>query len=65
MVSVAPRKPGSPVTTGTPLKVMPLKVMRPVKAFEPAQKKPAGMGSLAKSRKVPPLAVVFHRSIPP
>jgi len=60
MVSVPPSSPGRPVATGTPRSAI-----LPVKASDREQKKPAGMGSLAKSAKVEPLARVCQRSIPP
>jgi hypothetical protein len=48
-----------PVTTGSPWKAT-----RLVKAAEPEQKKPAGIGVFAKSMKVEPSPFVIQTSIP-
>jgi len=47
------------MTIGTPRQTI-----RPVNAFDPAHKKPAGIGSREKSVKVDPSPFVTHESIP-
>src|SRR5262249_34524663 len=58
MVSILPRLLAGLVVRGTPLNRI-----VPVKGFEPAQKNPAGMGSLAKLAWARP-ATVIQRSAP-
>src|SRR6185295_4443709 len=59
MVSAAPRTLAGFVLTGTPVNTI-----LQLKGAEPAQRKPAGRGSRAKSTKVPPVPGVRHRSMP-